>query len=289
MIPALRILFEVAVYRLRRLEMANIFAGLTIALALRLSVTQTVVRVVFLLLLNVLALLGNDCFDVDQDMVSPRRDPEKPRYLKAHMKEALWAQVVLGLVLAVFALVWSRGLFVAFVLGEANCLLYSWKLKRMPGVDVLSIAVWGVVMPMACFPLDSLLGWCLAGQLFLFSGTFELMQVMRDREEDVTHQVTTTAVALGHRGSVVFLRIVLAAAAVYGVLFVHRYLSVAVLAALLLPVRRGDEARAWTRLRFVLGSVWLLVIGWILVTGGTDGIVARVAVGDVVSWLAVVR
>jgi hypothetical protein len=79
LIPALRILFEVAVYRLRRLEMANIFAGLTIALALGLSAAETVVRVVFLLLLNVLALLGNDCFDVDQDMVSPQRYPPANR------------------------------------------------------------------------------------------------------------------------------------------------------------------------------------------------------------------
>ncbi len=288
MIVVLRILYEVAAYRFQRLEMANIFAGLSIAVALRLPVVEMAVRVVFLLLLNVLALLGNDCFDVDQDMVSPQRDPAKPRFLKEHMSEAVWAQVILGLMLAGFALWWSRGMLLALVLGEANCLLYSWKLKRMPLLDVLSIAVWGVVMPMACFPLDFTLGWYLVGQLFFFSGAFELMQVMRDREEDVRHGVETTAVRLGHQGSVAFQRIVLVAAATFGILFVHRIIGIGILAALLLPIRRGEEARAWTQLRVALGIVWLMLIVWILWTGSTDGLVASIPASSTISGLLVV-
>ncbi|MDD5308555.1 MAG: UbiA family prenyltransferase [Deltaproteobacteria bacterium] len=289
MIAALRILAEAATYRLGRLEMANIFAGLTIAVALGMSSFETLVRVLFLFLLNVLALLGNDCFDVDQDVVSRHRDPAKPSFLKAHMKEAVAAQIALGLALAAFALFWSRGLLIVFVLGEGNCLLYSWRLKRVAFLDVLSIALWGLVMPAACFPLDSALGWCLSLQLFFFSATFELMQVMRDREEDLRHGVTTTAVRLGHRGSVLFLRIVLMASAAYGILFIHRFVGIGILAALLLPVRQGDEARAWTRLRVVLGLVWLVLVGWILVKGETYGLVTGVSVEDTIAWMTVVR
>lgn len=289
MMAAIRILADVAVFRLKRFEMANIFAALSISIAIQLPVHEVVFRVVFLFLLNVLALLANDCFDVEQDLASPNRDPEKPRFLEAHMREAVVAQVVLGALLALAALTWSRGLLVAFVLGEANCVLYSWKLKRIAYMDVLSIALWGLVMPLAGFPLDSLLGWCLAFQLFFFSGAFELMQVMRDRVEDERHGVPTTAVRLGHRRSVVFLRVVLVVAAAFGILFVHRWICLGLVAALLVPVPRGAEAAAWNHLRLVLGLVWLAVIAWILVTGATAGILATISTGDAVPWLGAIR
>jgi 4-hydroxybenzoate polyprenyltransferase len=289
MTVALRILWDAALYRFRRYEMANIYAALSISIAIGLSVHEAAYRVVFLALLNVLALLGNDCFDVEQDLLTPGRDPAKPRFLRAHMPEAVAAQVAVGVLLAVAAAAWSRGLLVVLVLGEANCLLYSWKLKRIPLLDVASIGLWGLVMPMAGFPLDSSMGWCLALQLMFFSAAFELMQVMRDREVDVAHGVTTTAVRLGHRRSVLFLRLVIVAAAAFGVLVVHRWICLGILASLLVPVREGSAARAWNHLRVALGVVWLAVIAWVVATGSTDGLVASVGVGDSIGWLEVAR
>jgi hypothetical protein len=90
-IAALRILANVAVYRLRRLEMANMGGALVIMLALRLEPLDVAVRLGFAFLLNLLVYLNNDYLDLPTDLRSPARDDANTRYLRDHRGAALAA------------------------------------------------------------------------------------------------------------------------------------------------------------------------------------------------------
>jgi 4-hydroxybenzoate polyprenyltransferase len=286
---ALRILADVAIFRLRKLEMANMFAAAAIMLALGLAWGEMAVRFGFGILLNLLAYLTNDYYDVDQDLSSPNKDQRKARYLKDHMGAALCAQIFLALFLAAVALAWSPGLLAPLVLGAGICWVYSWKLKRLPYVDVLSMIVWGVTMPMVGFPVDSVLGWVLVGQLALFSACFESIQVIRDHDEDVASGVRTTAVRLGIPATSVLLRVFMVLSAAWAVLLIQRWAGAVLLLALLVPLDRARVDTYWNRQRLLMGVAWLGLVGWVFWTGSTDGWIAQVGRDAAIGPLAFAR
>jgi len=271
MLAALKVLVDVAIYRLRKLEMANMFAAASIVLALRLPIEEVVVRCGFGLLLNLLAYLTNDCYDVDQDLVSPNKDRRKARFLKDHMGAAVGAQIALAIFLAGIAVLWSYGLLVALVAGAGICWVYSWKLKRLPYIDVIAMISWGVAMPLVGFPLDATIGWILVGQLALFSACFESIQVIRDHDEDVASGVRTTAVRLGVPATRVLLKLFMVLAAAYAVLLIHRWIGLGILVATLLPFDAKQADAYWNRTRLIMGLVWLGLVGWIFWFGTTHG------------------
>jgi len=289
MLAALRILLDVAVFRLKKLEMANLFAAAAIMLALALPWGEVAVRFCFGIMLNLLAYLTNDYFDVDQDLQSSNKDHRKARFLKEHMPAALGAQVFLVIIMAAVALVWSPGLLAPLALGAGICWIYSWKLKRLPYLDVISMIIWGVTMPMVGFPLDSLLGWILVGQLALFSACFESIQVIRDHDEDVTSGVRTTAVRLGIPATSALLRVFMALSALWAMLMVQRWAGIFLLLALLVPLDRAAIDGYWNRQRFLMGLVWLALVGWVFWTGSTDGWLAQVDRDRVLAPLSFAR
>jgi 4-hydroxybenzoate polyprenyltransferase len=271
MLAPFKIVYDVAVFRLRRLEMANMFAAVAIMLALRLGWDEVAVRLCFGFLLNLLAYLTNDYCDVDQDLASPNKDQAKARFLKQHMGAALGAQIALVLIMVGIAIWWSRGLLVGLVAGGGICWLYSWKLKRLPYVDVLAMITWGAAMPLIGFPLDTALGWLLVGQLALFSACFESIQVIRDHDEDVASSVRTTAVRLGVPATRVLLRVFMIASAAYASLLIHRWIGLLLLVAPLLPLDARRAGTYWNRQRAIMGLAWLALIGWLWLYGETDG------------------
>ncbi|MDD5305821.1 MAG: UbiA family prenyltransferase [Deltaproteobacteria bacterium] len=286
MYAALKILFDVAFFRLRRLEMANLAAAGSIMLALRMDFLDAGVRLAFGGLLNVLAYLTNDYFDVDQDLASPNKDHAKVAFLKAHMRAALWAQIVLAAILAAAGLAWSPGLVVALVTGAGICWLYSWKLKHAPYLDVLAMIVWGLTMPLVGFPLDSVLGWCLIGQLGLSSAVFESIQVIRDYDEDARSGVRTTAVRLGERGTLLLIRALMVTGAVYATCLLSRWLGPLLLAALFIRLKTGRADRYWNQVRLMLGLGWLAIVGRIFWTGSSDGLLFSAGPGRTIPFLA---
>lgn len=265
----LRIVASVLVYRLVRLEMANLVAAASLVIALRLPAADALVRVVFAFVLNVLAYTINDYVDRDLDQREGRA-PEKTRFLIAHAREALWAQLALAAVLVAIALAHDPFLLVSGALGAGLCWVYTARWKASPGADVLAMTAWGAAMPLCAVPLDRPMGFVLIGQLALFSMCFEILQVMRDRESDATIGVRTTAVALGAEGSERLLRGAVVLAGVYAALFVHVTLSPLVLLAALVPTRRHTE-RAWHVVRFIFGLAWLGMLTAVYLTGTLDG------------------
>ena len=248
MFAALRILRDVAVYRLRKREMANLAASLTIMLALALGWAEVGVRLLFGLVLNLSVYLTNDVYDLEGDLASPSTDHAKARFLASHPQAARFAQGALLAMLVGLGAWWSRGLLIAGVVGVGLCWAYSAFLKRVPLVDVAIIGIGGVVSAMVAFPLDSALGWCLAGQLGLYSAAFQSIQVIRDRDADAAYGHKTTAVVLGTRRAVWLQRALLVLSAAYAVLVLHRWLGLMLLVATLLPhpcgsLRSGSARR----------------------------------------------
>lgn len=271
-----RIVLEVAVYRLRRLEMANIAGAAAIALALQLPPGECALRLGFAFGLNLLVYLNNDYLDLATDLRAPGRDDPKTRFLRDHRAAGVTAQMgLLALLLLVCGL--RPDLLLPLVLGGGVCWAYSARLKATPYADVAAMIAWGVAMPLCGSPPESALGWALAGWLGLFSGVFESLQVIRDHDDDAAAGVRTTAVALGVTRTMVLARALLGASAVYGALVVSPWLAALPAAAILVPLARARVGRTWNQIRLVLGLAFLGAIAWVWWTGATAGALLQVS------------
>jgi len=257
-VTELKIVFDVARYRLQRLEMANLAAALAIMLALRLPGFEVVARLAFGLLLNLLVYLNNDWFDLEDDLANSTRDREKTQYLAAHRDAAKRAQFGLLGLLAGFALVWGGGLLWPLVFGAGVCALYSAWLKRRPFVDILAMMLWGIAMPAVAVPPGYGAGWPLLAQLALFSGVFETIQVLRDREIDERLGISTTAVVLGRAPTQVLARGLLVLCGLYAAWCFHPLLLLPPALAAALPIPPRDLEPYWHRVRLLLGPTLLI-------------------------------
>ena len=256
--PELKIAADVAWYRLRRFEMANLGAAGVIAVALALPLGDIVVRLSFGALLNLLVYLNNDYLDVVEDAASPTKDAEKTRYLAEHRGAALRSQLGMLGVLLLIAWLYGDGLVWPLVFGGGVCWAYSAFLKHRPFVDVLAMMAWGVVMPWVAVPPGSEAGWALLIQLGLFSGVFETIQVMRDHDEDRDTGVRTTAVVLGITRTRWLLRALLVAAGLYAAATFAWWLAVLPWSVLALRIPERDLSAYWNRVRLLLGTTLLI-------------------------------
>ena len=220
---AVKIVTDVLVFRLRKLEMANLAAATSIAVTLGLPWHVVAWRTMFALVLNVLVYLNNDYIDVAVDLQAGNKDADKSQFLHHNMRAALVAQVGLLTILAVAAFIFDHGLLVPLLAGGGVCLWYSAQLKRQPIADVMAMIVWGVTMPLCGVPLEAMvgLGGALAIQLGLFSGVFECIQVMRDADEDKLEGLRTTGVVLGQRRTLALTRALMVASTAYALLALH--------------------------------------------------------------------
>jgi 4-hydroxybenzoate polyprenyltransferase len=272
MLSALKIVAQVVVYRLRKLEMANLAAAGSIAVALHLSLLDIAFRTAFAFFLNALVYLNNDYLDIDLDLSSADKDAHKSRFLKDNLRAALWAQWVMVGVLFAAALAYDIGLLVPLVAGGGICFWYSAQLKRRPYVDILAMMIWGVTMPMCGSPVQSALGWCMALQLGLFSNVFETIQVMRDSDEDAAEGVRTTSVVLGKPRTLLLARALMVLCSVYALLVLHPIAAAITAVALFLSFPADRIESYWTRVKLVYGIAWLAICAWVFFTGGSDGL-----------------
>ena len=283
MVAGLRIVISVIAYRLRKLEMANMAAAGSMAVALHLPIFDVAVRVLFAFLLNALVYLNNDYIDVAIDLQSSGKDNEKSRYLASNMRAALWAQLMMLAVLALIAVVYDVGLLVPLIAGGGICWWYSAKLKHAPPWDIVAMMIWGITMPLVGAPADSMLGWALSLQLGLFSGVFETIQVMRDAEEDAKEGVRTTGVMLGVKRSGTLARALMVLCSVYAALVLHPWVAAVTIVALLIPCDERNIEKYWTRVKLVYGIAWLMLCAWVFFEGRSAGMLWSV---DAASKLA---
>jgi 4-hydroxybenzoate polyprenyltransferase len=274
MLAALRIVAGVVVYRLRKLEMANLAASGSIAVALRLSIPDIAVRTLFCFLLNALVYLNNDYIDIQIDLESADKDAGKAKFLAENRQAALWAQWILVALLAAVALWHDVGLFAPLILSGGVCWWYSAQLKRRPYVDILAMIVWGATMPLCGTPMDSMLGLVMAGQLGMFSGVFETIQVMRDADEDAKEGVRTTGVVLGKARSFRLAQGLMVLVTLYAALFMLPWAAAISSLALVLPFAEDQIERYWTRVKLVYGVAWLAICAWVWWFGQLHGLLS---------------
>jgi 4-hydroxybenzoate polyprenyltransferase len=267
----LRIVGGVIAYRIRKLEMANLAAATSIALALGLPWHDVLVRTLFAFVLNALVYLNNDYIDIQIDLNSSDKDAEKSEYLAAHKGAALSAQWALGVLLVGVALAYDRGLLVPLIAGGGICFWYSAQLKHRPYLDIGAMIVWGFTMPLCGTPITHPAGLWMALQLGLFSGVFETIQVMRDADEDAEEGVRTTGVALGKRRTLSLARVQMVACSLYAALIMLPWAAAVSALALVVPFSEQSIERYWTRVKLVYGVSWLVVCAWVFWTGQLSG------------------
>jgi 4-hydroxybenzoate polyprenyltransferase len=278
---AARIVVDAVAFRLKSLEMANLAGAVSIALALRLPWPEVAVRTLFAFVLNALVYLNNDWFDAADDLRTPGRDGPRTRFLAQHMESALAAQGLLLATLIATALVFAPGLLLALLVGGGICVWYSHSLKRVPYLDVIAMAVWGIGMPMCGFPLDRPLGWCLALQLGAFAAVYETIQVMRDAPADAIAGIRTSGVVLGVARTRQLSRALMIVASVVATALLHPVAGLIAAAAVLIPLDGNDVARRWTQVRLIYAAAWLLTIAWIWLTGSSAGLLWSIAAAGV--------
>jgi 4-hydroxybenzoate polyprenyltransferase len=271
MVAGLRIVISVIAYRLRKLEMANMAAAGSMAVALRLPILDIAVRVLFAFLLNALVYLNNDYIDVAIDLQSSGKDNEKSRYLANNMRAALWAQLMMLALLVLIAIAYDVGLLVPLIAGGGICWWYSAKLKHAPPWDIVAMMIWGVTMPLVGAPVTNMLGWALSLQLGLFSGVFETIQVMRDADEDAKEGVRTTGVMLGVKRSGTLARALMVLCTLYAAMVLHPWVAAVTIIALLIPCDPRDIEKYWTRVKLVYGVAWLMLCAWVFFEGRSAG------------------
>jgi 4-hydroxybenzoate polyprenyltransferase len=276
MLAGLKIVAGVIDYRLRKLEMANLAAAASIAVALHLPWVDVFYRTAFAFVLNILVYLNNDYIDVGGDLHSTDKDNAKTRYLSEHLGAALWAQYALLALLVAAALIYDRGLLIPLLVGGGICWWYTAYLKRRPFLDVPAMMLWGLAMPLCGFPWQNAVGWCLALQLALFSGVFETIQVMRDAKDDAAASIRTTGVVLGESRTLLLARALMVGCTVYAALVVHPVAAVLSAAALAVPFASNHIARYWTHVKLVYGVTWLFVCAWIFFRPESAGILLSI-------------
>jgi 4-hydroxybenzoate polyprenyltransferase len=257
---AWRIVADTAVYRVRKREAGNLVTSMTLAVALSLPWLDIAWRFAFGLLLNLFVYLLNDCFDVRLDLDAPGRDHERTKFLAAHTR-AGWAAVgALTVVIAVVGALHGAGLLLSFATTVVVIAAYSAWLKRLPVVDVLAMGAWGITMALVGFPLASRPGWWLAGLLGFLCMVTEVVQVIRDEASDRAAGVRTTAVVFGSGAAGWIGRFLVVASAAYAVAFLHRWLGLALLLGVLVPLSPQRIGRSWDILRALFGLTWLVLL-----------------------------
>jgi len=274
-----KIVADTVAFRLRNLEMANLAGATSIALALHLPWPEVLYRTAFAFALNAFVYLNNDYLDVADDLKDSTRNTQKTRFLAEHLDAALAAQWGLLALLLGMALAFEVELLAALVLGGGTCVWYSRQLKRVPFVDVVAMAVWGLAMPLCGVPLGSALGWCLTLQLGAFAAVYETIQVMRDTDADTAAGIRTTGVVLGRERTRLLSRSLMVLACVFAALVLHPLTALLAAGALLVPLDRGDMERRWTRVKLAYGAAWLFTCTWVFASGRSAGLLWSIAAG----------
>lgn len=286
---ALRIIWEAALYRVKRREANNLLTSASLMVALGFAGLDVAYRTLFAALLNVFIYLQNDYYDIELDLASPQKDQAKARFMADHRGAARAALAALATLLLLSALLHSTVLLIAFAVNALVVFVYSAWLKRWPLVDVAMMGIWGVTMAMVALPPGALpagiegalaspiqlpwlaassaatvaqlaLAWKLILLLGLLCAAFEVIQVVRDEPGDRETKIVTTAVLLGARGAAWLFRAIVVGTAAYGLFVVGAPVSLVLLVAVALPLTPERADRTWDLCRILFGLAWVAIL-----------------------------
>lgn len=254
-----RLFLDTILDRLRRLEANSLVTNFTLLIAFRMSAADVFVRMVVTFFLNILAYFINDFIDVEIDLSSATKNRAKALYIREHRRTAfaLIGSTSAGLLL--FTLFYSTSVCFGVLLALLTTVLYTHYFKRMAFLDILGCFVWGIAMAWPAIPDFSREGFRLVVLIGLFAASFEVVQCVKDCEEDRRCNLRTTPIAVGIPASFLIVRSLYVLSAVYTV-FVLREMQGLIL---LLPVFFKTDKRMetyWLQIRLVFGFVWVTIM-----------------------------
>ena len=274
------ILFDVAYYRLKKMEMANLIASAAIMLTVQASMFDFSIRMLFGLLLNILIYMHNDYCDIEQDLKTPKKKYKRVAFLYEHLDIAYYVQLALLAILILIGFFYDPSLLVALVLGGGICWLYSQYFKNMPYYDIAAMVLAGAFLPLIAFQLNLRIGWVLVIQLALFAGSFEAIQILRDYQEDKESNIITTAVLLGKNSTRMLVYFITTASSFYAYLVLSQTFGLLLLASLFIPFNEKKLSFFWNLIRLCYGITWIAILVEIYLNSATQGLLINISISS---------
>ena len=264
LVNALKIAFESFLYRVGKHEANNLLATISMLLVFKVAGVDLHCGSSCAILLNLLIYLSNDYCDMDVDLCDSKKNQPKTRFMAEHQRAAQLAVfgefLLLGACAIAHALLYRTLLLpAALVINVTLYHAYSRWLKRIPIIDLLAMTLAGATSTMVGAP-DGVVGYKLLGLLALFSGAYEIIQVIRDAQSDQRQGVCTTAVLLGPSLAAWLFRAIVLGATLYGVLVIGTSAAAGIVLALLLPLDVAEATRSWDKARVIFGISWLAIL-----------------------------
>jgi len=254
-----RLLADTAKDRLARLEANTIPGNFLLLIAFHFGPIDFLIRMVVTIYLNLLGYFINDYIDVEVDLASKDKDQTKALFIKHNQKTALALIIVMSAVLIVFTFLYSASVCFAVVMLLLIVTVYTKFYKNNAFLDVIFIGLWGLALSWIAIPDFSWHGIKLIVLLFIFGCCFEMVQTVKDYEEDKKFGLTTTPIRIGLDNTFFILRGLYILAAVYSLLILKELAGILMIFPIFFS-RSQKPAIYWTKLKIVCGVIWLIIM-----------------------------
>lgn len=261
-----RLLSDAIIDRLKRKEANSLITNLMLLLAFHFGVADIAVRMAVTFVLNVLVYFINDFIDVEIDLANADKDRTKALYIKENKRTAFALIVCTSAALLILTLLYSKSVCLGVILALLIIFLYTDYFKNMAVFDIIGCFVWGVSMAMPAIPDFSPQGIKLILLIGIFTASFEVVQCIKDYEEDKQYNLRTTPIVIGIPRAFLLARSLYVLAAAYTIFILGEIQG----ALLLVPMFFSTEQEMdtyWMKLRVVYGIVWITIMarlffGW---------------------------
>ena len=254
-----KLLADTAKDRLVRLEANTILGNFLLLIAFHFSFTDFIIRMVITLFINVLGYFINDFIDIEVDLASKEKDKSKALFIKEHKKTALALILCMSAGLVTATLFYSQSVCFAVIMLLFIVTIYTDYFKNKAFWDVIFIGLWGFALSWIAIPDFSWQGIKLILLLFIFGCCFETVQTLKDYEEDKNFGLTTTPIVLGVPETVLILRILYIASALYAFFVLNEIVGILILIPLFFSTTQ-NMGTYWTKLKLVCGVVWMVIM-----------------------------
>ena len=254
-----RLLSDTILDRLRRLEANSLITNFTLLIAFRLSAVDVFIRMAVTFLLNVLVYFINDFIDVEIDLASATKNRAKALYIRKHKGTGSVLIACLSLCLLLLAALYSGSVFFGVMLALLTTFLYTDYFKKMPFLDIMGCFMWGMAMAWPAIPDFSREGIRLIVLIGIFAASFEVVQCVKDFEEDRRCNLRTTPIVIGIPNSFLIVRFLYALSAAYTVFVLKEMQGLLLLLPIFLSTLKRMETY-WLELRLIFGFVWLTIM-----------------------------
>jgi 4-hydroxybenzoate polyprenyltransferase len=261
-----RLLSDAIIDRLKRKEANSLITNFMLLLAFHFGIGDIAIRMAVTFVLNVLVYFINDFIDVEIDLANENKDHTKALYIQENKRTAFALIVCVSAALLIATLLYSKSVCLGVILALLIIFLYTDYFKNMAYFDIIGCFVWGVSMAMPAIPDFSAQGIKLILLIGIFTASFEVVQCIKDCEEDKRYNLRTTPIVIGIPRSFLLARSLYVVAAAYTIFVLGELQGILLLVPMFFSTDQ-DMDTYWMKLRVVYGIVWLTIMarlffGW---------------------------